>query len=53
VLVHLVLLFFKYYTLPDNVLMLGQGPAYGWVDGLFAEVMQNLTLREVFYIQSF
>jgi hypothetical protein len=33
--------------------MLGQGPAYGWVDGSFAKVMQNLILREVDYIQSF
>jgi hypothetical protein len=30
--------------------MLGQGSAYGWVDG---EVMQNLILREIYYIQSF
>jgi hypothetical protein len=33
--------------------MLGQGPAYGWVDGSFAEVMQNLILREIYYIHSF
>jgi len=31
--------------------MLGQGPAYGWVDGSFAEVVQNL-LREIYYVQS-
>jgi len=32
--------------------MLGQGPAYGWVDGSFAEVVQNLILREIYYVQS-
>jgi len=31
--------------------MLGQGPANGWVDGSFVEVMQNLILREIYYIQ--